>query len=41
MAIDGEAPYGAAVIIIKENCCEDQNGEPHEFLDEEDSSLTR
>lgn len=28
-------------IFVKENVCEDMNGQPREFLDEEDSSLTR
>lgn len=37
-----EATCAAGLIIIKENCCEDEpDGGPREFLDEEDSSLTR
>lgn len=41
MADDGDA-YAAPLIIVKENCCEDgPDGRAHEFLDEEDSSLTR
>lgn len=39
-ATDGSGKYGPSVIMIKENCCDDIDG-PHEFLDEEDSSLTR
>jgi hypothetical protein len=32
----------SSLIIVKENTCEDgPNGSPKEFLDEEDSSLTR
>jgi protein N-terminal methyltransferase len=31
-----------SLIFVKENCCEDgPGGKPVEFLDEEDSSLTR
>jgi hypothetical protein len=30
-----------SLIFVKENVCEDMNGQPREFLDEEDSSLTR
>ncbi|TXT10659.1 hypothetical protein VHUM_02164 [Vanrija humicola] len=36
------SPYGAPLIVVKENCCEDgPDGKANEFLDEEDSSLTR
>ena len=32
----------SSLIVVKENTCEDnQDGSPREFLDEEDSSLTR
>jgi protein N-terminal methyltransferase len=35
---EGAAP----LIVVKENCCEDgPDGRASEFLDEEDSSLTR
>ncbi|KAL1408882.1 hypothetical protein Q8F55_005696 [Vanrija albida] len=37
-----DSRYGAPLIIVKENCCEDgPDGKGNEFLDEEDSSLTR
>ena len=36
-----KGPYDS-LIFVKENCCEDgADGSPVEFLDEEDSSLTR
>lgn len=42
MADDDQAEYGKPIIVVKENCCEDSlEGGPNEFLDEEDSSLTR
>lgn len=42
MADDEQAEYGKPIIVVKENCCEDSpEGGPNEFLDEEDSSLTR
>lgn len=34
---EGAAP----LIVVKENCCEDADRRASEFLDEEDSSLTR
>lgn len=38
----GDEGYAGPVIIVKENVCEDgPNGQPAEFLDPEDSSLTR
>lgn len=41
MADEADA-YAPPVIIVKENCCEDgPDGRAAEFLDEEDSSLTR
>lgn len=41
-AIDMNEEYAAPLIIVKENCCEDgPDGRADEFLDEEDSSLTR
>lgn len=40
--VSGEEGYASPVILVKENVCEDgPNGQPAEFLDPEDSSLTR
>lgn len=42
MEDDAQSEYGKPMIVVKENCCEDSpQGAPNEFLDEEDSSLTR
>ncbi|CAK9784627.1 DUF858-domain-containing protein [Cutaneotrichosporon oleaginosum] len=39
---ESEDAGGAPLIVVKENCCEDgPGGRADEFLDEEDSSLTR
>ncbi|BEJ12456.1 hypothetical protein CspHIS471_0209160 [Cutaneotrichosporon sp. HIS471] len=41
-SIDMGDEYAAPIIVVKENCCEDgPDGRASEFLDEEDSSLTR